>query len=86
MSTHTQEDNFLSFAWNNLAARPEFKPQRLFKPSVKREYTREEEQFLCSYFANVNDIWRSWFNEEISMNEREDALKYYRDRLDELRR
>jgi len=85
MNIHKQEDSFLSFAWNTFAARPEFK-QEPFKPNVKREYTREEQQFLCSYFANVNDIWRSWFNEEISMNEREDALKYYRERLVELRK
>jgi hypothetical protein len=77
-----QEDLFLSFAWKSV---PVPKPEP-FVPSKKREYTREEEQFLCSYFANVNDIWRSWFNEEISMNEREDALKYYRERLVELRR
>ena len=80
-----EEDRFLNFAY----AQP--KPAIVQKVEQKRIYTREEQLFLDSYMDMVNSIWYEWFATKgspgsMSMTEREEQLKYYRDRLRELRK
>ena len=85
MLNNNEEDRFLNFAY----AQP--KPAIVQKVEPKRIYTREEQEFLDSYMNRVNNIWYEWFATKgspggMSMTEREEQLKYYRDRLRELRK